>query len=87
MPGALGARELARLAQLRLPALRVLYTSGYTDNAIVHGGRLDEGVELLSKPNTQEELARKLRKVLTATPSVAPIQAASDLSGGSTRVA
>jgi len=78
MPGALGARELARQAQLRLPALRVLFTSGYTDNAIAHGGRLDDGVELLSKPYTQEELARKLRKVLAAAPAVSPVQVISD---------
>jgi CheY-like chemotaxis protein len=64
MPGAFGAPELARRAQKRLPGLRVLFTSGYTDNAIIHSGRLEEGVELLSKPFTQEELARKLRKVL-----------------------
>lgn len=68
MPGALGAVELARKAQLRLPGMPVLFTSGYTDNAIVHGGRLDDAVELLSKPYTRDELARKLRKVLkTAT--------------------
>jgi PAS domain S-box-containing protein len=64
MPGALGAAELARKVQLRLPGIPVLFTSGYTDNAIVHGGRLDDGIELLSKPYTRDELARKLRKVL-----------------------
>jgi len=78
MPGTLGARELARQAQLRLPALAMLFTSGYTDNAIVHRGRLDDGVELLSKPYTQEELARKLRKVLAVAPAVAPVQRVSD---------
>ncbi|HLH88178.1 MAG TPA: ATP-binding protein [Xanthobacteraceae bacterium] len=66
LPGALDARELARRAQERLPRLRVLFTSGYTDNAIIHGKRLDPGVEMLSKPFTQEELARKLRKILTS---------------------
>jgi CheY-like chemotaxis protein len=66
MPGELDARELARQAQLRLPALQVLFTSGYTDSAIAHGGQLDDGVELLSKPYMQEELARKLRKILSA---------------------
>jgi CheY-like chemotaxis protein len=64
MPGALRSPELARKAQERLPRLAVLFTSGYTDNAIVHGGRLDEGIELLSKPYTREALARKLRHVL-----------------------
>jgi len=42
----------------------VLFTSGYTENAIVHGGRLDRGVELIGKPYTKESLARKLRHVL-----------------------
>ncbi|MEP9361285.1 ATP-binding protein [Sphingomonas sp. KR3-1] len=64
MPGALKSPELARLARARLPALAVLFTSGYTENAIVHDGRLDAGVELLSKPYTREQLARKVRAVL-----------------------
>lgn len=69
MPGSLGAAELARKVQLRLPGVPVLFTSGYTDNAIVHGGRLDDGVELLSKPYAREELARKLRKVIATKPA------------------
>jgi len=64
MPGPLRSPELARKAQERLPNLAVLFTSGYTEDAIVHGGRLDEGVDLLSKPYTRETLARKLRHVL-----------------------
>ena len=72
MPGAFGARELARKAQQRLPDLPVLFTSGYTENAIIHGGRLDQGAELLSKPYTQHELARKLRKVLATPPTITP---------------
>jgi PAS domain S-box-containing protein len=64
MPGVLRSPELARKAKERLPNLAVLFTSGYTENAIVHGGRLDEGLELLSKPYTREALARKLRYVL-----------------------
>jgi hypothetical protein len=47
-----------------LPEVAVLFTSGYTDNAIVHGGRLDQGIELLSKPYTRETLARRIRHVL-----------------------
>ena len=65
MPGPLRSTELAKKARDRLPAITVLFTSGYTDNAIVHGGRLDEGTHLLSKPYTREALARKVRQVLS----------------------
>ncbi|QYD68873.1 response regulator [Paraburkholderia edwinii] len=64
MPGPLRSTELACKARERQPAIAVLFTSGYTDNAIVHAGRLDEGVELLSKPYTHEALARKIRHTL-----------------------
>ncbi|WP_460905856.1 response regulator [Paraburkholderia jirisanensis] len=64
MPGPLRSTELARKARERQPGIAVLFTSGYTDNAIVHAGRLDEGVELLSKPYTHEALARKIRHTL-----------------------
>jgi len=64
MPGGMNGRELAEKAQLTQPSLKVLFTSGYTENAIVHQGRLDPGVALLSKPYTRLELATKLRRVL-----------------------
>jgi PAS domain S-box-containing protein len=64
MPGTLRSPDLARKAKERLPNIAVLFTSGYTQNAIVHGGRLDPGVELLVKPYTREALARKIRHVL-----------------------
>ncbi len=64
MPGRLRSPELARMARQRLPGIAVLFTSGYTENSIVHGGRLDEGVELLSRPYTREALARRIRHVL-----------------------
>ncbi|RIY02444.1 response regulator [Aureimonas flava] len=64
MPGKLKSPELARKAKERLPSLAVLFTSGYTENSIVHGGRLDAGVQLLPKPYTREALARKIRHVL-----------------------
>ena len=67
MPGPMQSRELARRAKERLPGIAVLFTSGYTENAIVHGGRLDEGVELLSKPYTREDLARRVRQCLDAS--------------------
>ncbi len=56
--------ELARKARERIPNIAVLFTSGYIENAIVHGGRLDKGVDLLSKPYSKEALARKLRHCL-----------------------
>ena len=64
MPGILRAPELARRAKQLLPALAVLFTSGYADNAISHGGRLGDSINLISKPYTREELGRKIRIVL-----------------------
>jgi PAS domain S-box-containing protein len=64
MPGPVRSTDMAARAQQLQPDIAVLFTSGYPQNAIVHGGRLDAGVELLSKPYRREELARKLRYVL-----------------------
>ncbi|KAK45575.1 histidine kinase [Caballeronia jiangsuensis] len=64
MPGSLKSPEMARRAVESRPHLKVLFTSGYTQNAIVHGGRLDPGVELLSKPYSREDLAFKIRQML-----------------------
>jgi PAS domain S-box-containing protein len=64
MPGSVPSPELARQAREHLPGIAVLFTSGYTRNAIVHGGRLDPGVELLSKPYSREDLARRIRAAL-----------------------
>jgi PAS domain S-box-containing protein len=63
MPG-MNGRELAGRAQRIRPEMPVLYMTGYSRNAVVHQGRLDEGVELLHKPMTQAELAERVRKVL-----------------------
>lgn len=73
MPGPMRSPELARLAKQRLPQLAVLFTSGYTENSIVHGGRLDPGVELLGKPYTRETLARRVRKVIDMKASAAQV--------------
>jgi signal transduction histidine kinase/DNA-binding response OmpR family regulator len=64
MPGPVRAPDLARQVQALMPGVGVLFTSGYTENAIVHGGRLDPGVSLLSKPYRREDLARKVRHTL-----------------------
>ncbi|MCZ7660706.1 MAG: CHASE domain-containing protein [Xanthobacteraceae bacterium] len=64
MPGGLNGRQLAEEVTKRRGAVKVLYTSGYTEDAIVHHGRLDPGVALLNKPYRKSELARKVREVL-----------------------
>ena len=65
IPGTPGT-ELALAVQQRSPRTRVLYMSGYTTNAIVHRGELDEGVVLLQKPFSFEELSLRVRQVLDA---------------------
>ena len=72
MPGGISATELAERARQRHPGIRVLFTSGYTEDAVIHNGRLDEGVNLLSKPYGRTELASALRGVLAA-PSAAAV--------------
>ncbi len=66
LPGLTSGRELADAVRRKYPNLPVLYTTGYTRNAIVHQGRLDPDVHLLTKPYTQRELARKLRDLIDA---------------------
>jgi signal transduction histidine kinase/DNA-binding response OmpR family regulator len=76
MPGPLRSPELARQAKLLIPGIEVLFTSGYTQNAIVHSGRLDPGVHLLSKPYRREKLARKVRHLLANRAQSAPSEQA-----------
>ncbi len=64
MPGGMNGRELAEAASLRAPGIKVLYMSGYTEDAIMHHGRLDADAELLQKPFRKADLARAVRKVL-----------------------
>jgi CheY-like chemotaxis protein len=64
LPGGMNGRQLAEQALRRLPRLKVLYTTGYARNAIVHQGRLDSGVEVIFKPFTYSDLAAKIRQVL-----------------------
>ena len=75
MPGPVPSTEMVRLAREILPGVHVLHTSGFTRDAIVHGDRLDAGVNLLSKPYSREELATKLRYLLddeTPSPETTP---------------
>jgi PAS domain S-box-containing protein len=64
MPGAMNGRQLANELQKAEPALKVLFTSGYTENAIIHHGRLDSGVLLLAKPYRKSDMAGMIRKAL-----------------------
>jgi CheY-like chemotaxis protein len=64
MPG-MNGRQLADEIVKVKPGLRVLFTSGYTENAIIHHGRLDEGVLLLAKPYRKSDMAIMIRKALT----------------------
>ena len=66
LPGSFNGRQLAEEASRRRPDLKILYTSGYARNAIVHQGRLDPGVELINKPFTYAALAARIRAVLDA---------------------
>jgi PAS domain S-box-containing protein len=60
----MNGRKLADEAQRRRPELKVIFTTGFTSNAVVHGGIVDLGVNILQKPFTIEDLARKIRQVL-----------------------
>ena len=67
LPGGMNGRQLADEARRRRPQLRVLFTTGYARNAIVHDGRVDPGVELITKPYAQAALSMKLRDLLDAS--------------------
>jgi CheY-like chemotaxis protein len=75
---AMTGRELSDRALQRRPGLRVLFTTGYTRNSIIHNGQLDHDVQLISKPYTQQGLGRKVRQVLES-----PNLEALEVSGGS----
>jgi CheY-like chemotaxis protein len=64
LPGGMNGRQLAEAALRLRPGLRVLFTTGYAQNAIVHHGRLDPGIDLISKPFTAAALANKMRELL-----------------------
>jgi signal transduction histidine kinase/CheY-like chemotaxis protein len=77
LPGGLRGRELADRVQAVRPEVKTLFMSGYTENSIVHQGRLDDGVQLISKPFTREQLARRVAEVI-GTPAGAKPAAPDD---------
>ncbi len=64
MPGPLSSRQMVAQARAKAPGVAVVFTSGYTENSIVHNGQLDPGVQLVSKPWRVDKLARRLRSAL-----------------------
>lgn len=64
MPGGMNGSQLVNTVLSIRPGVRVLYTSGYSENAIVHHGRVDPGVHLLGKPYRRSELAANVREAL-----------------------
>jgi CheY-like chemotaxis protein len=78
LPGGMNGRQLADEARRLNGNLKVLFTTGYARNAIVHGGRLDPGVELITKPFTFQALAAKLRDILDARLEAARILVVED---------
>lgn len=74
MPGELSSIELARRAKQILPNLLVLFTSGYTNDALIRDGRLEQGVNLLSKPFHHDELARRIRHLFRHAQQVASLR-------------
>jgi signal transduction histidine kinase len=69
MPGGLNGRELALEARKLYPSLKVLFCSGYAESAILHMDLMDKDVQLLNKPYSRLQLARRIRGMLTARPS------------------
>jgi len=64
LPGGMNGRQIADEYAKQYPRGKILFSSGYTENAIVHHGRLDDDAELLAKPYTREALARVMREIL-----------------------
>ena len=75
LPGGMNGRQLSDEVRRRRPAIKVLYVTGYARNAIIHHGRLDPDIDLLTKPFTAEALTRKIRQILDAGEAGAEVQA------------
>ena len=64
LPGGMNGRQLSDAVLRKRPGIKVLYMTGYTRNAIIHHGRLDPDIDLLTKPFTADALTRKVRRIL-----------------------
>jgi CheY-like chemotaxis protein len=71
MPGGMSGRDLAEAVVELRPQTPVLYSSGYTENVVIHNGRLDAGVALLQKPYSGPQLVARISEVLSAAKEVA----------------
>ena len=78
LPGGMNGRQLAEAAAVRRRNLAVLFTTGYARNAIVHDGRLDPGVQLITKPFAHAALAERIREMLDAQSAPARILVVED---------
>jgi CheY-like chemotaxis protein len=70
MPGTMNSPQLAELARKLHPDIRVLFTSGYSADAVIQDGKLKHGVSLLNKPYSDDELARAIRTALDTAPDL-----------------
>jgi two-component SAPR family response regulator len=64
LPGGMNGRQVADAARVLRPALKVLFITGYAENAAVGGGHLDPGMEILTKPFAMNDLARRIRRMV-----------------------
>jgi CheY-like chemotaxis protein len=73
MPGGMTGRQLADAARRSRPLLKVLFTSGFTEDTVIHDGRLDADVLLLAKPYRKADLARMIRTALAVEARLQPV--------------
>ncbi|HEY1016794.1 MAG TPA: response regulator, partial [Herpetosiphonaceae bacterium] len=69
LPGGLNGRQLAEIARQHRPGLKVLFVTGYAENAANRSGFLDQGMEMITKPFAVDELGRKIREMMEMTAS------------------
>jgi CheY-like chemotaxis protein len=69
LPGGMSGRDIADEVAVRRPDVGIVFTSGYSADAVIHDGKLNEGVELLSKPYRREAPARALRRAIDGVPT------------------